>query len=446
MATEKMSNSFLKLNLSAIKKSDHYVVKILDSASQVALYKFNAETQAWEKTEVEGALFVYSRSTSPTSAFFIMNRLNMTNMMEPITSKVEFKLQDPFLLYRNITKGIFGIWFYDSEECKRLATLFNTLSSQISTETNNVISSPPAAEIAQGGQETKEEEKVDIMQLFAKAQERYNNQKKPSSLGASSLPSTPSKKQETPSEHKEQHQKFLLENQHQKEQLQKLFKTEDSLPKKQRTYSFPTSLLSGQAVPLPKGSGLENGFSPGREGQSSRKKENFKKSLTLSDVKAPVSSELMPMLRTQDDSAIDGTKGGAQRKLFHSEQLEANNTNVLTWQSAAPLSVVAHAKESPQKPSQDQGAAAGTSLMSPLAFQPSGKVTVMTSPAQSKSDKVTIMTSPAPSKPQPAKLEIAPLTQEQLVQAMTYLLKNDSEFVAKIHEAYFKSLQDKLPT
>ena len=28
----------------------------------------------------------------------------------------------------------------------------------------------------QGGQETKEEEKVDIMQLFAKAQERYNNQ------------------------------------------------------------------------------------------------------------------------------------------------------------------------------------------------------------------------------------------------------------------------------
>ena len=47
MATEKMSNSFLKLNLSAIKKSDHYVVKILDSASQVALYKFNAETQAW---------------------------------------------------------------------------------------------------------------------------------------------------------------------------------------------------------------------------------------------------------------------------------------------------------------------------------------------------------------------------------------------------------------
>ena len=37
----------------------------------------------------------------PTSAFFIMNRLSMKNMMEPITNTMEFKLQDPFLLYRN---------------------------------------------------------------------------------------------------------------------------------------------------------------------------------------------------------------------------------------------------------------------------------------------------------------------------------------------------------
>ena len=73
-------------------------------------------------------------------------------------------------------------------------------------------------------------------------------------------------------------------------------------------------------------------------------------------------------------------------------------------------------QESPQKPSQDQAlaaaaaaAAAGSSLMSPLAFQSSGKVTIMTPPSQTKQ--------PAP------KMEIAPLTEEQLVQAMTYLLK-----------------------
>ena len=56
----------------------------------------------------------------------------------------------------------------------------------------------------------------------------------------------------------------------------------------------------------------------------------------------------------------------------------------------------------------DQGGLAGTSLMSPLAFQPSGKVTILTPPSQPK---------------QPPKMEIAPLTQDQLVQALTYLLK-----------------------
>ena len=46
--------------------------------------------------------------------------------------------------------------------------------------------------------------------------------------------------------------------------------------------------------------------------------------------------------------------------------------------------------------------------MSPLAFKPSGKVTVL---------------SPQPQLKQPPKMEIAPLTQDQLVQALTYLLK-----------------------
>ena len=52
---------------------------------------------------------------------------------------------------------------------------------------------------------------------------------------------------------------------------------------------------------------------------------------------------------------------------------------------------------------------AGAPLISPLAFQNSAKMTVMTPPAQTK--------------PPPAKFEIAPLTQEQLAQALTYLLK-----------------------
>lgn len=41
-------------------------------------------------------------------------------------------------------------------------------------------------------------------------------------------------------------------------------------------------------------------------------------------------------------------------------------------------------------------------------------------------------------KPTTNKLE--PLTKNQLLQAFEYLLKNDSDFMIKIHEAYVKSL------
>ena len=40
-------NPELKINLAAIKKCDKFVVNILENASQVALYKFKSDTQAW---------------------------------------------------------------------------------------------------------------------------------------------------------------------------------------------------------------------------------------------------------------------------------------------------------------------------------------------------------------------------------------------------------------
>ena len=48
--------------------------------------------------------FSLFRSASPTHGFMILNRLGLTNQIEPITKELEFQLQDPFLLYRN-SKG-----------------------------------------------------------------------------------------------------------------------------------------------------------------------------------------------------------------------------------------------------------------------------------------------------------------------------------------------------
>ncbi|MED6284939.1 mRNA-decapping enzyme 1A [Characodon lateralis] len=111
------------MSLAALQRQDPYINKLLDVTGQVALYNFNSKVNEWEKTEIEGTLFVYSRSASPHHGFTIMNRLSTANLVEPINKDLEFQLQDPFLLYRNGNLGIYSIWFYDKQDCQRIAQL-----------------------------------------------------------------------------------------------------------------------------------------------------------------------------------------------------------------------------------------------------------------------------------------------------------------------------------
>uniref|UniRef100_A0A6I8P6R6 5'-(N(7)-methylguanosine 5'-triphospho)-[mRNA] hydrolase n=1 Tax=Ornithorhynchus anatinus TaxID=9258 RepID=A0A6I8P6R6_ORNAN len=101
------------ISLAALQRHDPYINRIVDVASQVALYTFGHRASEWEKTDVEGTLFVYTRSASPKHGFTIMNRLSMENRTEPITKDLDFQLQDPFLLYRNARREklfLFGPW------------------------------------------------------------------------------------------------------------------------------------------------------------------------------------------------------------------------------------------------------------------------------------------------------------------------------------------------
>ncbi|XP_072528951.1 mRNA-decapping enzyme 1B [Salminus brasiliensis] len=164
----------LDISLAALQRQDPYINNIVDVASQVALYTFNNETNEWEKTDVEGTLFVYTRLASPKHGFTIMNRLSMDNLTEPITKDLDFQLQDPFLLYRNVRLSIYGIWFYDKEDCQRIAELMKNLTrqeQQLHTPSQCGWVSPQKLE-------SKEEKKgVDILQMLTKARNEYDKGK-----------------------------------------------------------------------------------------------------------------------------------------------------------------------------------------------------------------------------------------------------------------------------
>ncbi|XP_043089336.1 mRNA-decapping enzyme 1A [Puntigrus tetrazona] len=155
------------MSLAALQQHDPYIVKLLDVAGQVALYTFNSKANEWEKTEIEGTLFVYARSASPHHGFTIMNRLSTENLVEPINKDLEFQLQDPFLLYRNGNLGIYSIWFYDKADCQRIAQLMLQIVKQealrgspdrgLSGRTNGCVQPRP----------------TDILELLSKAKEEY---------------------------------------------------------------------------------------------------------------------------------------------------------------------------------------------------------------------------------------------------------------------------------
>lgn len=117
----------LRMNLAAIQRSDPYAKDIINSSAHVAFYTFNTAENEWEKTDIEGALFIYRRNAEPYHSIFINNRLNTNSLVEPINGQIELQSQPPFLLYRNERARIRGFWFYNNSECDRIREIIAKL-------------------------------------------------------------------------------------------------------------------------------------------------------------------------------------------------------------------------------------------------------------------------------------------------------------------------------
>ncbi|XVF46950.1 hypothetical protein PTKIN_Ptkin03bG0069400 [Pterospermum kingtungense] len=115
------------LNLTVLRRIDPFVEEILFTAAHVAFYEFNIDLSQWSRKDVEGSLFVVKRNTQPRFQFLVMNRRNTDNLVENLLGDFEYEVQDKYLLYRNASQEINGIWFYDSRELEEVANLFSRI-------------------------------------------------------------------------------------------------------------------------------------------------------------------------------------------------------------------------------------------------------------------------------------------------------------------------------
>ncbi|XP_037386562.1 mRNA-decapping enzyme 1A isoform X1 [Talpa occidentalis] len=186
---ESLSRAGQEMSLAALKRHDPYITSIADLTGQVALYTFCPKANQWEKTDIEGTLFVYRRSASPYHGFTIVNRLNMHNLVEPVNKDLEFQLHEPFLLYRNASLSIYSIWFYDKNDCHRIAKLMANVVKEETRRSQLAARDKQSPSQANG---CSDHRPIDILEMLSRAKDEYErNQMGDSNISSPGLqPST----------------------------------------------------------------------------------------------------------------------------------------------------------------------------------------------------------------------------------------------------------------
>uniref|UniRef100_A0A2K6KYH7 5'-(N(7)-methylguanosine 5'-triphospho)-[mRNA] hydrolase n=2 Tax=Rhinopithecus TaxID=542827 RepID=A0A2K6KYH7_RHIBE len=167
---EALSRAGQEMSLAALKQHDPYITSIADLTGQVALYTFCPKANQWEKTDIEGTLFVYRRSASPYHGFTIVNRLNMHNLVEPVNKDLEFQLHEPFLLYRNASLSIYSIWFYDKNDCHRIAKLMADVVEEETRRSQQAALDKQSPSQANG---CSDHRPIDILEMLSRAKDEY---------------------------------------------------------------------------------------------------------------------------------------------------------------------------------------------------------------------------------------------------------------------------------
>lgn len=374
------SSEVSSMNVSAIRLVDRLVCDIVDTATHVALYEFNGQSYEWEKTNAEGALFVYSRNGEPRYSIIVLNRLSTLNLVEPINEGIDLQLKEPFLLYKNTKGEIHGIWFYDKDECARIAKTIEKLVSEIENNKSSMDSQGRTNEVVRQQQaETPDGTSKRVMDFFARAGSKAPSQP-PGPRAPPGMSNLPRDMQiVAPGIPCMTRDKQLV----------------DVNPLLQRLMSNSNPITVEQLEKQQRSSPQEKGRS-----KPIIKKDNTpRRPLTLQVQNSPKIENGMSLLNLSESPPQGYTPSTITTQHFFNSHSPSEPLEVSVLEQSVAL-------ETPTKPA----------LIPPVMF--------------------------ASAKEEPLVVKPEPLTKTQLLQAVTYLLKNDADFINKLHEAYVKSFVD----
>lgn len=388
-----------EVNVSAIRRVDPLVKDLVDSATHVALYSFNGMKNEWDKTNIEGALFVYKRKENPLYSMFILNRNSPENLIEPVVKELDLQLQNPFILYKNKQGLIYGIWFYNKEDCHRISDVLQKLVKELTLLPSSSKPNPkPKKSSEQMGNGL-------IMNMLSKAQEEYNSHKSPMrSEKPKELESAPQSvmdffakagvSQGVGETHLPQPPGYAPPAAIPIIQRPAYVVPSPAAPVAEVSHPIIQRIMSNPVHSVEHIEKQQRSITPGARG----------KDVAVGDI-----DNTMLFMRISDSPI-------PTQQFF--------NSNLTQQVDPLHMNGIEHAESNK------------SALMPPTMFTSS-------STSKDAGDKLMngiLATEPIPSK------QIDPLTKNQLAQALSHLLKHDAGFVNRLHEAYLDSFKDIVST
>lgn len=202
---EQLSNA--QLNHQVLQRWCPELQTILAISNFASLYNINPETGAWEKSELQGPLFVcqLQHPTRPWYQVIILNRKNPENLHLDITSSENIEVASNFLIV-HVEGGegqTVGIWMYSDEEtpaenkseaiatkikeCALQVEAYNNLESegqvyQGESGTDGSMESQYYVEQQQPQVDARQGQSIDLATLFGKPVQQPTEQAQPNVL------------------------------------------------------------------------------------------------------------------------------------------------------------------------------------------------------------------------------------------------------------------------
>ncbi|EAL63823.1 hypothetical protein DDB_G0287243 [Dictyostelium discoideum AX4] len=114
-------------NLSALQRLDSKICGVLGTSTHVTAYKFDESVKQWFRKDIEGSLFIVNTTEYPYCKLIVMNRLSTKNLVEEINEKIVIRIQGQYLIYKNKSGEINGIWFYEVTDQEKIYNLLKDL-------------------------------------------------------------------------------------------------------------------------------------------------------------------------------------------------------------------------------------------------------------------------------------------------------------------------------